>query len=169
MKTRIAVAVAVLATACARSTVAGPPPPPTNTTAPASPTTTQPTALQLGQHSKMLPGITLPAGSAEAANNTPDDETWYYTVPHDLAVDIMKAQLPIGQTLMGLPFCQGLDSSHSKVSPTPVTVWEWSNGTDDFAVFVTPPRGNPPWDKQIEFRRGPWPDGEPCTGKVQVG
>ncbi len=88
-----------------------------------------------------------------------------YTVPYDEAVDIMKAQLPIGQTFMGLLFCQGLDSSHSTVSPTPVTVWEWSNGTDDFAVFVTPPR----LGKWIEFRRGPWPDGEPCTGKVQVG
>jgi hypothetical protein len=119
----------------------------------------------------MLPGITLPVGSVQTANNTPDDETWYYTVPYDQAVDIMKAQLPIGQTFMGLPFCQGFDSSQSKVSPTPVTVWEWSNGTDDFAVFVTPPRGNPPWGKMIEFRRGPWPGGEPstvCTGKVQV-
>ncbi len=113
----------------------------------------------------MLPGMTLPVGSVEGANNTPDDETWYYTVPYDEAVNIMKAQLPIGQTFMGLPFCQGLDSSHSTVSPTPVTVWEWSNGTDDFAVFVTPPR----LGKVIEFRRGPWPDGEPCTGKVQVG
>ncbi len=51
------------------------------------------------------------------------------------------------------------------LSPTPVTVWEWSNGTDDCAVFVTPPRRG----KWIEFRRGPWPNGEPCTGKVQVG
>ena len=128
----LAVAAAVLAIAACTRHIPSPPlrqttdePTTTHSAAPASPTTTPSTwpALQPGPHSKMLPGITLPVGSVEGANNTPDDEFWDYTVPYDEAVNIMKAQLPIGQTFMGLPFCQGLDSSHSKVSPTPVTVW----------------------------------------------
>jgi hypothetical protein len=114
----------------------------------------------------------LPAGSWEFKDNTPDDETWYYTVSYAQAVDTIKAQLPIGQNFRGLPFCRGSDRSRDTSEPlwlTPLSMWEWSNGTDDFAVFVLPPRGGGKLDNQIEFRRVPTardvPDSTWCTAR----
>lgn len=173
------IAAMLIVAACVRHTP-GPPPPTvtqtiTDTVAPASPTASELPELppESAPHSKMLPEITLPSGSSEFNGNTPDDETWHYTVPYAQAVDIIKAQFPIGQSFRGLPFCRGSDESRNTSEPlwlTPLSMWEWSNGADDFTVFVVPPRGGSgAMENQIEFRRGPTardvPDSIWCTGR----
>jgi hypothetical protein len=91
-----------------------------------------PPAAAPGPHSKMLPEITLPAGSSEEAHNTPGDETWYLTTPYDQTLAMLKAQLPIGQTFRGVPWCKG---DTSPVSPD-INAWEWSTDTEALTVFA---------------------------------
>lgn len=170
-KTPTAAAVAVfVAVACTRH-MPGPPPPPT-TVAPTnthaatseSPTTTSPPAAAPGPHSKMLPEITLPAGTTEAAHNTPGDETWFATTPFDQTAAMLKAQLPIGQTFRGVPWCKG---DTGPVSPD-INAWEWSTDTEALSVF-TQRAGLIGPKQEVEFRWEAVTDGtgrEGCTAPL---
>jgi hypothetical protein len=170
MKIRTAAVVAVLATAACTRYVSGTPlsattVAPTNTHAAtqASPTSTSPPAVAPGPHSKMLPEITLPAGTTEAAHNTPGDETWFATTPFDQTVAMLKAQLPIGQTFRGVPWCKG----DGPVSPD-INEWEWSTDTEALTVFAQRPGLIGP-QQDIEFRWEAVTDGsgrEGCTAPL---
>jgi hypothetical protein len=124
-------------------------------------TTTATTTAAPAPQSKMFPEITLPAGTSEAANNTPDDETWFPTNAYSQTLDMLKAQLPIGQPFHGVPFCKG------DVGAT-ITQWDWSTDTEDLAIFVQSPAllGG---KQQVEFRWQAVTDGgarEDCTAPL---
>lgn len=160
---------ALATVACTRQT-SGPPTPtttvaPTNThaAASASPTAASPPAVATGPRSKMLPEITLPAGTTEAAHNTPGDETWFATTPFDQTATMLKAQLPIGHTFRGVPWCKG-DGPVDK----DINAWEWSTDTEAITVFAQRPGLIGP-QQEIEFRWEAMPDGdgrEGCTAPL---
>ena len=117
--------------------------------------------------SKMLPEIALPAGATEDEHNTPNDETWWTTAPYEQTINMLEAQLPLGQTLEGVPFCKG---DTGPVSPV-ITAWSWATDTEDLTVSVSLPgslttRGE---QTEVRFRREALPDGNgrhDCTAPV---
>ena len=88
--------------------------------------------VEPGPRSKMLPEIALPAGATEAPHNSPGDETWFVTTPYDQTVAMLKAQLPIGQTFRGVPFCSG-DTGPVSLD---INAWYWSTDTEELSVFA---------------------------------
>jgi hypothetical protein len=104
----------------------------------------------------MLPEISLPEGATEWEHNTPSDESWFVTTPYDSTTAMLKAQLPIGQTLRGIPFCKGdVDSA--------ITEWLWSTNTEQLTVFVQAPGTLGP-KQEVEFRWEANPDGNGRDG-----
>jgi hypothetical protein len=154
VKTRIAIAVAVLATAACTRDVPGATPPtttvaPTNTHtgAPAAsptptwtppPTTTPP--IQPGPHSA-LADINLPAGTVPLPPIAADlqDEDWRYTTPYADTVTFLQTQFATGRRYdsygatwwNGLPPCYN-DSKYNPADPaheSPPRGWILDNST----------------------------------------
>jgi hypothetical protein len=117
----------------------------------------------------MLPEITVPAGSSEVPHNEADDETWYFTAPYDQAAAMIKAQLPIGRTFRGVPYCKG----DNDLKPgAEIVAWDWSTDTEDLWISVTGPSLAINKNKlgEILFRWQPVTDGsgrqQDCTAPL---
>jgi hypothetical protein len=159
MKTRIAVALAVLVAAgCTPHNPASPPPPttvaPTNTrsAAPASPTSTSvppPKAeLQPGPHSP-LADVDLPAGVTFGGNSSLE-ERWSYSTSYDDTVAFLRKQFATGQKYdtrgatwwRGLPPCYN-DMLHESPPGGWVmedsTLWVWADASTSLSVEVFRP------------------------------
>lgn len=116
----------------------------------------------------MLPEIAVPAGSTERDHQEPDEEVWYFTAPYDQTVAMIKAQLPIGQTFRGVPYCKG----DNDVKPgAEIVAWDWPTDTEDLWISVTGPSLAMNKNKlgEIMFRWQPMTDGDgrhECTAPL---
>jgi hypothetical protein len=78
---------------------------------------------------------------------------------------MIKAQLPVGQTFRGVPYCKGDDA----VKPgAEIVAWTWATDTEDLSIFVTGP-SIAVTKNEIEFRWQPVTDGngrDGCTAPL---
>jgi hypothetical protein len=82
---------------------------------------------------------------------------------------MIKAQLPIGETLRGVPYCKG----DNDVKPgAEIVAWDWATDTEDLWISVTGPSLAINKNKlgEIEFRWQPVTDGsgrqQDCTAPL---
>jgi hypothetical protein len=96
--------------------------------------TSSPSAPPTGPppQSDLVPGLTLPAGSAAQPNlDNPAWERWDVPTPYADTVRSLRGQLPVGSQFNGLPFCfEGVEND--------LTIWGWGTTTDAITVVVKP-------------------------------
>lgn len=133
------------------------------------PSTAVVTPAAVGPKSKMLPEIALPAGSTGSSElNELGGEEWWTDTPYDQSVLMIKAQLPLEQTLGGLPWCTGFTGNEV---PGTITTWQWATDTEVLTTSVMSPTTGLTRDGKtaIEFRREAAPTGDgrrDCTAPL---
>ena len=133
------------------------------------PSTAVVTPVAAGPKSKMLPEIALPVGSTGSSElNELGGEEWWTDTPYEQSVLMIKAQLPLEQTLGGLPWCTGFTGNEV---PGTITTWEWATDTEVLDIFVMSPTTGLTRDGKtaIEFRREATPKGDgrrDCTAPL---
>jgi hypothetical protein len=109
------------------------------------------TAHADGEIAGVLP-LTLPEGSTGSSKKTTGWETW--TTPTSVAYNVrmLAAQLPVGKSFVGVPWCgssKGRDGSQQ---------WDWASGVPGSTSIVVAANAN----SEIVLYRGTTMGGEFC-------